>query len=574
MGDESTANQPVPAGPEPTLRSAIGFNFTRMSYYYTNVTQLFPDHSDVKSMRRFSFTLPNNNILDIGSFTLHGNLKMNGSSDARARIPDGMQSFFEQMTIYHNANPLTTILGYNTVVKLKENLHEDFTTLKHRDIMEHLNMYGVDARPERIGYIQREDLPNAASGKRLEVNQQSLQKAVMDPWGASLAAEVSQNNTGRPGPQVTNTGRHMVEDVKNKDWLSYNITFDKDEDPDSMHQNDVDTPHFMINNFRGFLSEIQPRFLPTSLLGNITIEFMLTDDAAVPAYDNSSGDSRDNRTLYDPDGSNATTNNRPKAKGTIMGLPPKTSATYELRNLYATIDNINMADDEFAEAARDLATNFKLEFQYKDYDTEPKKHSGNTNFSHGAISLDNIYAVFRDPDYRSPSPPLRTPDDPTKVVDRFYMSRRNRFLCPNIKHFQWTFNNTKVPQYFSTPMDAYWQLKNGRSVEGSKIQTKLDWLYSMFTLSVRFNFPYAPVRLRSGANTRGMNAQIMLDTTPGSGGYKDIAQDADNQSGELAPLNSNYNGVDWSNADPEMLLIYEKTGTLRVGPSLDAHVDV
>jgi len=569
MGDASVANEPVQRGPEPTLRTAIGFQFTRMQYYYTNVHQMMPDHADVKPMRRFSFTLPNNGIVDIGSFALHGDI-MAKAQDGKdnVRLPDGIQSLFEVLTIYHQGVPLVQTLGYNTVVKVQENLYEDYSTLKHRDIMEHLHIPGVDARNENTG-----DLGQSSTSTL--PNLHNLQRETQDPWGGTLSPLMDNAENGRAGHYPSNPSelKKLVADPKNTNVYTTKVPLNKDENPDEQHTQQVKRPHFTINSWRGFLAEIQPRFLATSLTGDITIEIQLSDEAAIPTFEGEDM-SRDE---VDVVGGGNSDNSVTKANGTILGLPPHNPPKYELKNLYATVDIVNMADDEFASAARDLMSNFRLEYQFKDYDTEPKKHTGNTNFSHGATSLDNIYCVFRDPEYRSPSPPLRTPDDRNKVVPRFYMSRRNRFLCPNIRHFQFTVNNTKVPQYFATPMDAYWQFRNGRTTSTAKIQSKLDWLYSMFVLPVRFNFPYAPVRLRSGANTRGMNAQMMLDTTcDGNGNLRDIAEDIDHNSGEIAPVKkdgtNSWTNLGWTGS-PEMLIIYEKTVVWRIGPGLDSHLE-
>lgn len=640
---------PLGHNPSDAIRARLGTTFSKMGAYRTSPYRIQPHQKDVVPGRQIGFTLPVQSLIDITSFTIHTNLatagKLNNdatsdsSENHRARVPDGIQTFFENFEIRISGTPISQIMGYNTIQKVKENIYETYDTLRKKNIMEGLFMKGIDARPERVGVMHVKQGPD--SGKNVNgekpfllSNLHALQQECLDRFGRPLTTNMINNNTGkgsehtaamptanqvvgsgvafgstladgdgsnytsghlyqvqpgRAGPALSTEPDPLVTDpIKsrgsgtqqgNSKLITNNIQFDLDENYFGTIKKEETwkKPNFSVNAWRGFLGEIKPQFMDTSLLGPIEVVITLANESILPTFDVSS---KNEQISYNSDLTSQKSESKSIAMstGTVLGRTTREKGEYEFRDLYATVDVIQMPGDVFSDMAAEMANNFELEYLFKDYHTQQLRHDtgGFSQFTTAATSVDHLYAIFRDPNYRAPSPPLRTPDELGKLDDRWYMARFNRFFCPNISSYRFTVNNAHVPMYDAGPMDAYHQLKFGRTPMSAKIQTVNDWLFSFFVLPVRFCFPYSPLDMRSGINTRGMNAAMQLEAKPVAGDgntFLDVAVPYDNGAGEVAPVDKDGNPVTVQMHQLELTIITEYTASLFIGPGQDAKVE-
>jgi len=144
-----------------------------------------------------------------------------------------------------------------------------------------------------------------------------------------------------------------------------------------------DADNFAIDCFEGFINSAQPVYLDLSLIGEVKIRLYMGNDAIL------------------------TTSAGPDLTALSFLTAGSGSARYELTNLHATIECVNLADRTYDEMVSNLIANQGyLEVPYKAYTSFQETHSGTTRFTVSASSLDRIWVTWRASTYNTQGKPI------------------------------------------------------------------------------------------------------------------------------------------------------------------------
>lgn len=165
------------------------------------------------------------------------------------------------------------------------------------------------------------------------------------------------------------------------------------------NENDTATYH-CIDTWEGFLGTADPMLFDTSIVPNIRIRlYMATDNVlsnvAGVVIGTASG------SFADSAGTNATTG------APLPNAPNATKPKYELTDIHATIECVNLADMTYENMlASQMSAQGDLEVPYKAFYTFNDTHTGSSKFSVASSSLDRIWLAWRGSDYNTVNNPI------------------------------------------------------------------------------------------------------------------------------------------------------------------------
>ena len=165
------------------------------------------------------------------------------------------------------------------------------------------------------------------------------------------------------------------------------------------NENDTATYH-CIDEWEGFLGTADPMLFDTSIVPNIRVRlYMATDNVlsnvAGVVLGTASG------SFADSAGTDATTG------APLPAAPNSTKPKYQLSEIHATIECINLADMTYENMlASQMSAQGDLEVPYKAYYTFNDTHTGSSKFSVASSSLDRIWLAWRGSDYNTVNNPI------------------------------------------------------------------------------------------------------------------------------------------------------------------------
>lgn len=165
------------------------------------------------------------------------------------------------------------------------------------------------------------------------------------------------------------------------------------------NENDANTYH-CIDEWEGFLGTADPMLFDTSIVPNIRVRlYMATDNVLSNVAGVTLGTA--SGSFADSAGADATT-------GAPLPLAPNTTKPkYEITDIHATIECINLADMTYENMlASQMSAQGDLEVPYKAFYTFTDTHSASSKFSVASSSLDRIWLAWRGSDYNTINNPI------------------------------------------------------------------------------------------------------------------------------------------------------------------------
>ena len=254
----------------------------------------------------------------------------------------------------------------------------------------------------------------------------------------------------------------------------------------------------------GLFAESSTRYLPTSLVGDISVRITLAPNAVL-AYKEASV----------------------ALPGNFTDAAARTAAqniTYSVSNIHATIRTCTLGDfyetmlldrltqEEF------LPVNFKEYYTFALHGTTGTAHD--VRFSLSASSIDRLYAVCRDGNYQTAGIKARAAEggvftDTNSSNYLHFKSFNNQTLNRGSLRYSFTCNNVQHPQYQGDCLDAVHELtmisdSHGYSSRGNMITGLDSWNGGKAVIPLQLCMPGQPVNVMSGYNSRGNNTQFSL----------------------------------------------------------------
>ena len=165
------------------------------------------------------------------------------------------------------------------------------------------------------------------------------------------------------------------------------------------NEDDAATYH-CIDEFEGFLATAEPMLFDSSIVPNLKVRLYLATDnvlsnVAGVTLGTASG------SFADAAGANSTTG------APLPNAPNSTKPRYELKDIHATIECVNLADMTYENMlASQMSSQGDLEVPYKAYYTFNDTHTSSSKFSVASSSLDRIWLAWRGSDYNSVTNPI------------------------------------------------------------------------------------------------------------------------------------------------------------------------
>lgn len=168
-------------------------------------------------------------------------------------------------------------------------------------------------------------------------------------------------------------------------------TTDNESDPATYH---------CIDEFEGFLATAEPTLFDSSIVPSLKIRlYLATDNVLSNVADVVIGSA--SGAFADAGGANSTTG------APLPNAPNSTKPKYELTDIHATIECVNLADMTYENMlASQMSAQGDLEVPYKAYYTFNDTHSGSSKFSVASSSLDRIWLAWRGSDYNTITNPI------------------------------------------------------------------------------------------------------------------------------------------------------------------------
>lgn len=483
--------------PSANVKQYMGLALASLEDFYTTKHLLQPQNETASEGQQIIVKLPANSVLVLPSFAMHCDFVSwvpGGVDQFVSRMPDNIQSLFQNFEIMLGGLSWVNINDYWLVVKIKE-LHMSKDAYQKADVNEGCTMSAIDA----INTGNTRD----KQGRPLFVDTKEARQ------DTSVAPDVSPNQeiphaTGLY--TLTANNRQNRNDTLQSGNEAYPRGFVSD-----TNRGEQSPQTFRVNSWCGPFKECYPSVVDSSLVNEITVRITLRNGNAVPVMRTGvSNFKNDFGGMYDSSLGLDEADHAEPSTNTWEGTP---KASYELRNIYFTIESISMSSPLYSRQVEQLTNEGSMEFQFKNYQVFTLNHRGQTPFQAGAQSIDAIYSIMQPPDVELPNFPVGTiaPRPPYNDNCQF-MSRQNRFQSMGISSYQYFINQAQVPQYEATPMDAYHHFMDGLSNESAKITSTSDWLNYFFVMPARLNFPHTDARLLSGLDSRGVTATFSIRT--------------------------------------------------------------
>ena len=165
---------------------------------------------------------------------------------------------------------------------------------------------------------------------------------------------------------------------------------------------------FAIDHWEGFLGTCEPKILDAALLPELVVTIYL---ASTNVLSNSSDSSTQFGTVNVPylGGTvvSRTEITNQSVEQTKIVFPSGGNATFELKNMHATIECIGLADAVYDNmVASMIAAKGFIEIPFKQYFSFSTTHTNSSRFTVATQSLDRIWACFRPTGYDTIGPPI------------------------------------------------------------------------------------------------------------------------------------------------------------------------
>ena len=151
----------------------------------------------------------------------------------------------------------------------------------------------------------------------------------------------------------------------------------------------------------GFMSTAEPRLFDTSIVPDIRVRLYLATDSVLMTS-----------TTVIPGTAKFSFHDCSKISDVVTAGPPqpeveKTGAKYIIKDLYATIECISLADMTYENVlSSTMASQGYLEVPFKAYHTFVDTHSGTSRFSVASQSIDRVWLAWRDAMYNKQATPV------------------------------------------------------------------------------------------------------------------------------------------------------------------------
>ena len=165
------------------------------------------------------------------------------------------------------------------------------------------------------------------------------------------------------------------------------------------NENDAHTYH-CIDEFEGFLATADPMLFDTSIVPSLKVRLYCATDnvlsnVAGVKLGTASGSFADSAGLNETTGA------------PLPAAPNLTKPRYELSEIHATIECVNLADMTYENMlASQMSAQGDLEVPYKAYYTFNDTHTGSSKFSVASSSLDRVWLAWRGSDYNTITNPI------------------------------------------------------------------------------------------------------------------------------------------------------------------------
>ena len=271
----------------------------------------------------------------------------------------------------------------------------------------------------------------------------------------------------------------------------------------------VQNEQLCINEWRGFLGENATEYLPTDLLGNLSLKITWAQPNVLV----------------------------PKENGVTLGdnltADGKTAAarlTYSISNMYFTVDSV-VPPPALNSAYRERLSQGDIKINYKEYTTFTMGGCGSSfthRFGASSASIDKVYGVLRDTNYLDTGvKSYDLTDASSEGLGDAHVANAFRFRTyengDNLR-WSWSVNNVQHPQYLAKSLEAladihYAADKLGPTAQGTLCSDRAWFKEGMGIIPLQLNMNTAMgVGCRSGFNSRGINTQFALKmsglTTP------------------------------------------------------------
>ena len=259
---------------------------------------------------------------------------------------------------------------------------------------------------------------------------------------------------------------------------------------------------FIIDEWQGFLNEIEPQFLDTGIVPEIQVRIYLA-------------------------GTNVLRLSNAKAAGQTLG--------FTLSDIYFTVESASVADGLYDLALQEQmnAAGF-LEVSYRNYysftngfSSAVSGISSSSRFSVSSQSIDAIYTIMRN---TTTTASYQTGDQQEQAMvgalGPDVVSKYFKFTSAGIGDWRYTVNNVQIPQYSTTPLDALHLVGVAKDEchandRGTLVTTPSQWLNEYWVAAVRLCHAgdLEDLRQISGFDSRGSNSICNFITrASGSGG--------------------------------------------------------
>ena len=149
----------------------------------------------------------------------------------------------------------------------------------------------------------------------------------------------------------------------------------------SVYTSTTDSP-YCVDYWEGFLGTAEPRLLDLSLMGAVQIRLTCAPDSVLTNSDNVAIAST--QLLADN-----------SAQTTFVG-PGTGTVSYEIKNLFATIECVNLADESYDAMLADMMSERSyLPIPFKNYFAFQQSHTGSSKFQISTQSLDRVWSAYR-----------------------------------------------------------------------------------------------------------------------------------------------------------------------------------
>lgn len=287
----------------------------------------------------------------------------------------------------------------------------------------------------------------------------------------------------------------------------YGGTINEEQFDASMGDQSGEKASLVVDSWTGFLNQLSTRYLPTDLIGQITVRITLAPNGVLSGATDVSG----------------------ATDITVAGVTPP---SYTLSNMYFTIDSI-VVGEAYNSLLRNQLASSALPLNYKEYYAFTLPNQTGTSFTNrfnlSSGSIDKLYALNRASDYATfgvavdlvdVSANLTSPLTAlgNQLVSKYFAS--NSFKAAGERdsedgtlRYNFNINNVQFPQYDATNSMAmadvaYTQDKVGLDPLGILITSPTAFCRGQAIYTLQLNHAGMGLSTQSGYNSRGINSTL------------------------------------------------------------------